>query len=53
MTVKLFKVKPIIDLLKRKLSELVPSEYLSTDELMVPFKGRSHLKQYNLTKVMC
>uniref|UniRef100_A0A3B3QLT9 PiggyBac transposable element-derived protein domain-containing protein n=1 Tax=Paramormyrops kingsleyae TaxID=1676925 RepID=A0A3B3QLT9_9TELE len=43
---KLFKIRPIIDSLLRKFQGLPQDQKLSVDEQMVPFKGRSSLKQY-------
>ena len=44
---RLYKIRPLIDLLKEKFRQFTPSEYICIDEQMVPFKGRSTLKQYN------
>lgn len=44
---KLHKVRPLIEILGTRLTTLYkPSGYLSADESMIPFKGRSSLKQY-------
>ena len=43
---KLRKIRPIIDMLKHRFLEVPLEENLSIDEQMVPFKGRSSLKQY-------
>lgn len=43
---KLFKVRPFIDSVKASFLETEPEEYNSVDELIIPFKGRSSLKQY-------
>lgn len=44
---KLFKVRPLLDILNEKFkSTFHPSRYLSIDESMIGFKGRSSLKQY-------
>lgn len=44
---RLYKVRPMINFLKEKYYEIFsPSRYLSVDESMVGFKGRSSLKQY-------
>ncbi|XP_028676169.1 piggyBac transposable element-derived protein 3-like [Erpetoichthys calabaricus] len=43
---KLFKIRPIIDSLLPKFQRLPQDQMLSIDEQMVPFKGRSSLKQY-------
>lgn len=42
---KFYSIGAIIDLLKRKFSEFVPSEYLCIDQYIVPFRRRSYLKQ--------
>ena len=47
-TDKLYKVGPLIDHLNQKfMSCRAPKEYLSIDESMIKFKGRSSIKQYN------
>lgn len=43
---RLFKVRPLIDSLLPKFQALPQDQMLSTDEQIVPFKGRSRLKQY-------
>uniref|UniRef100_A0A3B3SQ04 PiggyBac transposable element-derived protein domain-containing protein n=1 Tax=Paramormyrops kingsleyae TaxID=1676925 RepID=A0A3B3SQ04_9TELE len=43
---KLFKIRPLIDSLLPKFQALPQDQMLSIDEQMVPFKGRSVLKQY-------
>ena len=43
---KLFKIRPLIEYLKKKFKETKMIEELSIDEQMVPFKGISSLKQY-------
>lgn len=43
---KLFKVRPLLNRLKEKMAELPPEERHSVDEQIIPFKGRSYLKQY-------
>ena len=43
---KLFKVRPIVDSIKSSFQETEVEEYNSADELIIPFKGRSSLKQY-------
>lgn len=44
---KLYKIRPIVDHLKYKfLTAFAPSRYLSIDESMIGFKGRTSLKQY-------
>lgn len=44
---KLFKVRPLIVLLNERFTnECGPTESYSIDECMIPFKGRSSLKQY-------
>ena len=47
---KLHKVRPLIEAVKRKFLEIPPSEHQSIDEQMVPFKGRSSIKQYMKNK---
>lgn len=44
---RIHKVKPLLDVMNVKCRELFnPSRYLSIDESMIKFKGRSSLKQY-------
>ena len=47
---KLYKLRPLIDNFQGEFSQITPSEKLCTDEQMVPFKWKSHLKQYNPQK---
>lgn len=49
-TDRLYKIRPIIDTLKQKFGEISPCERLCIDEQMVPFKGKSGIKQYNPQK---
>ncbi|XP_047138546.1 piggyBac transposable element-derived protein 3-like [Hydra vulgaris] len=50
-TDKLYKLRPLIDSLNNNFTKLYNiSRYLSIDESMVLFKGRSSLKQYNPKK---
>lgn len=43
---RLYKVRPLLDHLIAKCRELSKSQKLCVDEQLVPFKGRSSLKQY-------
>ncbi|XP_063921127.1 piggyBac transposable element-derived protein 3-like [Zophobas morio] len=47
---KLFKLRPIIDALTEKFKNQVKPQMLCVDEQIVPYKGRSALKQYNPKK---
>uniref|UniRef100_A0A8C6U166 PiggyBac transposable element-derived protein domain-containing protein n=1 Tax=Neogobius melanostomus TaxID=47308 RepID=A0A8C6U166_9GOBI len=47
---RLFKIRPLIDSLLPKFQALPQDQMLCVDEQMVPFKGRSSLKQYNPKK---
>jgi len=48
---KLHKLRPMIDQLNEAIgSAYKPSKCVSIDESMIPFKGRSTLKQYMLLK---
>ncbi|XP_063229614.1 piggyBac transposable element-derived protein 4-like [Bacillus rossius redtenbacheri] len=48
---KLFKVRPLIDSLKNKFNEIpLNDQQLCVDEQIIPFKGKSGLKQYNPKK---
>ena len=42
----LFKVSPLLKRLRNAMSHIEPEEGHSVDEQMIPFKGRSGLKQY-------
>nr|XP_047132645.1 piggyBac transposable element-derived protein 3-like [Hydra vulgaris] len=46
-TDKLYKIRPIINMLKESFISLKHDKILCIDEQVVPFKGRSSLKQYN------
>ena len=44
---RLHKLRPVIDALNSRLKEVyIPSSVMAVDESMVPFKGRSSMKQY-------
>ncbi|XP_028657085.1 piggyBac transposable element-derived protein 3-like [Erpetoichthys calabaricus] len=45
-TDKLFKIRPLIDHLQKKFREIPMPQMLCVDEQIVPFKGRSSMKQY-------
>ncbi|XP_040061887.1 piggyBac transposable element-derived protein 3-like [Ixodes scapularis] len=47
---RLFKVRPLLDELRKNMSKVAPDERQSIDEQIIPFKGRSHLKQYLKSK---
>ena len=48
---RLHKLRPVIDALNSHLKEVyIPSSVMAVDESMVPFKGRSSMKQYMLMK---
>ncbi|KAH8008640.1 hypothetical protein HPB51_000351 [Rhipicephalus microplus] len=47
---RLYKVRPLLDHLVAKCHEIPKSQKLCVDEQLVPFKGRSSLKQYLLNK---
>lgn len=50
-TDKLYKLRPLIDSLNNQYAKLYSvSRYVSVDESMILFKGRSSLKQYNPMK---
>ncbi|XP_042142200.1 piggyBac transposable element-derived protein 3-like [Ixodes scapularis] len=46
----LFKVRPLLDELRKNMSKVAPDERQNIDEQIIPFKGRSHLKQYLKSK---
>ncbi|XP_068084847.1 piggyBac transposable element-derived protein 2-like [Anabrus simplex] len=43
---KLFKVRPFVDKIRENFGKIEPEEHNVVDELIIPFKGRSSLKQY-------
>ena len=44
---KLYKVRDLLDILSRQFqSNYTPTEYITIDEAMIPFKGRLGFKQY-------
>ena len=43
---KLFKVRPLVDHLRKKFNSIPMVQTLCVDEQMIPFKGNSTLKQY-------
>lgn len=43
---RLFKIRPLIDSIRSNLLKLDKEEHMSVDEFLIPFKGRSVLKQY-------
>ena len=47
---RLYKIRPVADHLRHSFSNTALSEKLCINEQMVPFKGKSCLKQYNLQK---
>ena len=47
---KLYKIRPVLDSFSEKVSSTVPSETLSIDERVVPFKRASSLWTYNPKK---
>lgn len=47
---KLFKVRPLIDKVRENFKKIEVEEKLCVDEMVIPFKGRSVMKQYNKNK---
>ncbi|KAK3759993.1 hypothetical protein RRG08_048736 [Elysia crispata] len=47
---KLFKLRPWLKSLSSSLIKLPQEEYSAVDEIMIPFKGRSGIKQYMRNK---
>lgn len=43
---RLFKIRPLVDSLRENMKKIVKEEHISIDEFIIPFKGRSVLKQY-------
>ena len=46
----LFKIRPLLSSLRTNMMKTEPEERHSIDEQIIPFKGRSHMKQYNKNK---
>jgi hypothetical protein len=46
----LFKIRPLLSSLRANMMKVEPEERHSTDEEIIPFKGSSHMKQYNNNK---
>ena len=49
-TDRLYKIRPLIDAITTKVRSILPGEKMSIDEQVVPFKGKSRLRQYNPKK---
>lgn len=47
---KLFKIRPILDMIRKCLMLVPKEEFLSVDEQIIPIKCRHELKQYNSAK---
>lgn len=47
---KLFKVCPFVDSVRENMKKVPPDDKVSIDEMIIPFKGPSIMKQYNLKK---
>ena len=47
-TDKLHKVRPLIDGLRERLNQIPKEQCMCVDEQIVPFKGRSEIKQYTV-----
>jgi len=47
---KLFKVRPFIEAVRNNFKKVKIEEYSAIDEIIIPFKVRSKLKQYNKNK---
>lgn len=47
---KLFKVRPLIEKVRENFKKIEVEEKLCVDEMVIPFKGRSVMKQYNKNK---
>ncbi|XP_041954562.1 piggyBac transposable element-derived protein 3-like [Alosa sapidissima] len=46
----LFKIRPFLDFTVETMRSIPLTEHLSIDEQIIPFKGKSHLKNYNPKK---
>lgn len=47
---KLYKIRPIVQMITSKGSSTIPAEKLSIDEQIVPFKRTSSIRTYNPKK---
>ncbi|XP_039275920.1 piggyBac transposable element-derived protein 3-like [Nilaparvata lugens] len=43
---KLFKIRPFVNAVRENMKKVEPEEKCSVDEMIIPFKGRSKMKQY-------
>lgn len=47
---KLFKIRPFISSVQNNFKKIQAEEFCAIDEIIIPFKGRSQMKQYNQNK---
>lgn len=47
---KLFKVRPFVDSVRENMKKVPLDDKVSIDEMIIPFKGCSRMKQYNPEK---
>jgi len=47
---KLFKIKPFLNAIRDNMKKVHVNEFIAVDEIIIPFKGRSIMKQYNKNK---
>lgn len=45
-----WKIRPVLDILHQTFHDCASIENVSIDEMIIPFKGKSHLKQYIKSK---
>ncbi|KAL4121933.1 hypothetical protein QTP88_014349 [Uroleucon formosanum] len=51
LNVRYWKIRPVLDIFHKTFHDCAsPTEHVSIDEMMIPFKGKSHLKQYIQSK---
>jgi len=43
---KLFKIRPFLNAIRNNMKKVHVNEYVAVDEIIIPFKGRSIMKQY-------
>lgn len=48
---KLFKIRPFIESIRTNFKRIHVEEFCAVDEIIIPFKGRSIMKQYNSNKL--
>jgi len=47
---KLFKVRPFLNAVRNNMRKIQEEEFSAVNEITIPFKGRTQMKQYNKNK---